>query len=102
MILKVSWDGLSTLSFGLSQFHGHGSWLMCEIAVSMNCQMLTQLQTRLLISCAQISEQHILDITTFNELNQINVNCVTNVLKYSKIQNPFNYYTVYCINCHGH
>ena len=27
MILKVSWDGLWTLSFGLSQCHGHGSCL---------------------------------------------------------------------------
>jgi hypothetical protein len=25
MILEVCWDGLWTLSFGLSQFHGHGS-----------------------------------------------------------------------------
>ena len=28
MILEVPWDGLWTLSFGLSQFHGHGSWLV--------------------------------------------------------------------------
>ena len=33
MILKVSWDYLSTLSFGLSQFYGHGSWLVCEVAL---------------------------------------------------------------------
>ena len=26
-------DGLWTLSFGLSQFHGHGSWLVCEVAL---------------------------------------------------------------------
>jgi hypothetical protein len=32
MILEVCWDGLWTLSFGLSQFHGHGSWLVCEVA----------------------------------------------------------------------
>jgi hypothetical protein len=32
MILEVSWDNLWTLSFGLSQFHGHGSWLVCEVA----------------------------------------------------------------------
>jgi hypothetical protein len=32
MILEVSWDNLSRLSFGLSQFHGHGSWLVCEVA----------------------------------------------------------------------
>ena len=29
MILEVSWDGLWTLSFGFSQFHGHGSWRKC-------------------------------------------------------------------------
>jgi hypothetical protein len=31
--LEVSWDGFWTLSFGLSQFHGHGSWLVCEVAL---------------------------------------------------------------------
>ena len=34
MILEVCWDGLWTLSFGLSQFHSHGSWLVCELTVS--------------------------------------------------------------------
>jgi len=34
MILEVCWDGLWTLSFGLSQFHGHGSWLVCEVALN--------------------------------------------------------------------
>ena len=24
---------LGHFSFGLSQFHGHGSWLMCEVAL---------------------------------------------------------------------
>jgi hypothetical protein len=33
MILGVCWDGLWTLSFGLSQFHGHGSWLVYEVAL---------------------------------------------------------------------
>ena len=33
MILDVSWDGLWTLSFELSQIHGHGSWLVCEVAL---------------------------------------------------------------------
>jgi hypothetical protein len=32
MILEMCWDGLWTLSFGLSQYHGHGSWLMCKVA----------------------------------------------------------------------
>ena len=32
MTLEVWWDGLWTLSFGLPQFHGHGSWLVCEVA----------------------------------------------------------------------
>ena len=33
MILEVSWDGLWTISLGLSQFHGHGSWFVCEVAL---------------------------------------------------------------------
>ena len=35
MILEVCWDGLGTLSFGLSQLHNHGSWLVCEVALSI-------------------------------------------------------------------
>ena len=31
MISEMSWDGLWTLSFGLSQLDGHGSWLLCEM-----------------------------------------------------------------------
>ena len=34
MILEVSWDGLWTLSLGLSHFHAHSSWLVCEVALS--------------------------------------------------------------------
>jgi hypothetical protein len=33
MVLEVCWDGLWTLAFGLSQFHGHGSSLVCEVAL---------------------------------------------------------------------
>ena len=36
MMLEVCWDdGLWTLSFGLSQFHGHGPWLVCEVALNL-------------------------------------------------------------------
>ena len=35
MILEVSWDNLWTLSFRLSQFRGHDSWLMCEVVLSL-------------------------------------------------------------------
>ena len=34
--LEVCWDALWTLSFGLSQFHGHGSWLMCEVVLKLD------------------------------------------------------------------
>jgi hypothetical protein len=34
MSLEMSWDGLGPLSIGLSQLHGHGSWLVCEVALS--------------------------------------------------------------------
>ena len=30
--------GLLDTSFGLSQFHGHGSWLVCEVALRRPCQ----------------------------------------------------------------
>jgi hypothetical protein len=30
---RCVWDGLWILSFGLSQFHGHGSWLVCEVVL---------------------------------------------------------------------
>ena len=33
MSLEVSWGALWTLSCGLSQFHGHNSWLVCEVAL---------------------------------------------------------------------
>ena len=39
MTLEVCWDGLWTLSFGLSQLHGHGSWLVCEVALSPKYDM---------------------------------------------------------------
>jgi hypothetical protein len=41
MMLEVPWEGLWTLSFGFSQFHGHGFWLMCEVALSrVICKVL--------------------------------------------------------------
>ena len=33
MVWEVSWDDLWILSFGLSQFHCHGSWLVCEVVL---------------------------------------------------------------------
>jgi hypothetical protein len=35
LILEVCWDGLWTLSFGLSLFHGHDSWLVCQMALRL-------------------------------------------------------------------
>jgi hypothetical protein len=40
MILEVCWDGLWALSFGLSQFCGHGSWIVCELALSSSVNRL--------------------------------------------------------------
>ena len=36
VILEVPCNALWTLSFGLSQYHGHGSWLMCEVGLNVN------------------------------------------------------------------
>jgi hypothetical protein len=33
MTLEVSWDDVSTLSFGLSQCHGYNFRLVCEVAL---------------------------------------------------------------------
>jgi hypothetical protein len=43
-MLEVCWDGLWTLSFGLSQFHGHGSWLVCEVALMCRADVNTSVQ----------------------------------------------------------
>ena len=32
------WDSLWTLSCGLSQFHDHGSWIVCEVALTLHIQ----------------------------------------------------------------
>jgi hypothetical protein len=37
MILEVCSAGLWKLSFGLSQFHGHGAWLVCEAEPYIGC-----------------------------------------------------------------
>ena len=34
------WDNLWTLSFGLSQFHGHSSWFICEVALSVDLDLI--------------------------------------------------------------
>ena len=34
MSLEACWDSLGTLSYGLPQCHGHGSWLVCEVALA--------------------------------------------------------------------
>ena len=39
-ILEVSWDGLCTFSFGLSQFHGHNSWLVCEVTIEPSLHLI--------------------------------------------------------------
>jgi hypothetical protein len=38
MILEISWDSLWMLAFDLSQFHRHGSWPMCELALTLNIE----------------------------------------------------------------
>jgi hypothetical protein len=43
MISKVSWDNLWTFFFGLSQFHGHYSWLVCEVVLSYSCSRLYEM-----------------------------------------------------------
>ena len=44
MILEVCWDGLWTLSFGLSQFHVDDSWLVCEGALRVGSDYNEEVQ----------------------------------------------------------
>ena len=45
MILEVCWDGLQTLFFWLSQFHGHSSSLVCVCVVALGKPIVTGLQS---------------------------------------------------------
>ena len=64
--LEVSWDNLWTLSFGLSQLHGHGSWLVCEVALStitlrLGCVLwnyVLHYHTLVLVLGFSINEEH--------------------------------------------
>ena len=42
MILEMCWHGLCILSFGLSQFHGHASRLVCEVTLIHSPHLLKQ------------------------------------------------------------
>jgi hypothetical protein len=43
MISEVSWKtAFGHFPFGLSQFHGHGSWLVCEVALRYICKLGVQ------------------------------------------------------------
>ena len=57
MMLEVPWDNLWTLSFGLSQFHGHGSWLVCKVALSS--QILSSQLTCSLSKRQQLESLHV-------------------------------------------
>ena len=50
---EVCWDGLWTLSFGLSQFHGHGSWLVCEVALKL-CDLIVGTSTSAAILATEL------------------------------------------------
>ena len=50
MMVEVCWDGLWTLSFGLSQFHGHNSWLVCEVTLISCRPTLTYLSSHMWVT----------------------------------------------------
>ena len=56
MILEVSWDGFWTLPFGLSQFHGHNSWLVCEVALGVHPPHQSSEIINLLVSEDQLTK----------------------------------------------
>ena len=53
MILEVSWDGLGHFILG-SQSHGHNSWLVYEVALSVMLHYLQRVKSK----CIEISKCH--------------------------------------------
>ena len=128
MILEVIWDGLGTLSFGLSQFHGHGSWLVCEVALigcaSWYCKwndyvhnrpdvIYTRAHTRLCPSSPAISRgktsAHICSGVVFASMLELKLaswicNCVVGVALEAwspRALKPISPFAVYWTMCRG-
>ena len=69
-MLEVIWDGLWTLSSGLSQLHGHGSCLVCEVALTYTIPERSSMgicSTRIL---SQLSENGLPDCHSSHAWNQ--------------------------------
>ena len=54
MILEVCWDSLWTLSFGLSRFHSHGSWLVCEVALIWVVSLKREISIKIMMESGHI------------------------------------------------
>ena len=68
-------DGLWTLSFGLSQFHGHGSWLVCEVALNVGSTIdRTSNIVQVIMRAGLGFFYNITDIHTHVELNSNSLN----------------------------
>jgi hypothetical protein len=64
IILVACWEGLWTLSFGLSQFYGHNSWL-CEVALSYQ-PTLTYLSSHMWVTYHTRSHNMTCKVTPFD------------------------------------
>jgi hypothetical protein len=84
MNMEVCWDGLWTLSYGLSQFHGHGSWLVCEVAFTMDdplswhvgpsCSLLPK-SLLCTLNIKELAKGHELALDTLRLFSQITQRC---------------------------
>ena len=75
MMLEVCWNGLWTLSFGLSQFHGHGSRLVCEVALTWSSPKLAPCSHyhNLLLPNGLISSHHNVLIHSYWSVSSMSV-----------------------------
>jgi hypothetical protein len=73
MGLEVSWDGLWILSFGLSQSHGHGSWLVCEVALRTLVSTPQGFYIEIMLLSGEVfgHNQSKLDLSKFNRLHVV-------------------------------
>ena len=69
MPMEVRWDGVGTLSFGLSRFHGHGSWFECEVALAYSTLFMVFSVTY------TICEGPTLDALRFQSVVSVNCQC---------------------------
>jgi hypothetical protein len=95
MILEVCWDALWTLPLGISQFHGHGSWLVGEVALSCY-DVSSQLDSRYFFAFPA----HVSSLKIVNKAGQVALSLSFSLSLYSGLNDDANCFV--SIHHHDH